>query len=174
MTTIDRRDLVRGAFATSLLAVAGTAVIVPSQAQAAPPLVTRGAAITRAQFWMSRDVPYSQSATYPGPAGQARYRTDCSGFVSMCLMLPAPGPNTTALAGSTWTNAISRANLRAGDMLVDGGNHVVLFHKWANAAHTQFWLYEQSSPSSDMNHRIASLSSFGSAFKAKRAKNIRD
>jgi hypothetical protein len=173
MTTIDRRDLVRGAFATSFLGLTAVAVGGAPSALAAIPTVSRTTVIDRAWFWVNRNVQYSQSATYPGPAGQARYRTDCSGYVSMCLMLPAPGPNTTALAGSTYTVGITKANLRKGDMLVDGGNHVVLFQRWTNDAKTAFMLFEQSNPTTDMNHREASLSSY-SGFQARRARNIRD
>lgn len=113
MTTIDRRTFVRGTIATTVVGAAGLAV--PSAAEAALP-VTRSVVIERAWFWVNRNVQYSQGATYPGPAGKARFRTDCSGYVSMCLMLPAPGPNTVALAGGTHTFAIRKANLRKGDI----------------------------------------------------------
>lgn len=170
MTTIDRRTFVRGTIATTVVGAAGLAV--PSAAEAALP-VTRSVVIERAWFWVNRNVQYSQGATYPGPAGKARFRTDCSGYVSMCLMLPAPGPNTVALAGGTHTFAIRKANLRKGDILVDSGNHVVLFHRWANAAKTRFVLFEQSNPRTDMNHREAALSSYA-GYQARRARNIRN
>ncbi|WP_353951622.1 hypothetical protein V6K52_18660 [Knoellia sp. S7-12] len=53
------------------------------------------------------------------------------------------------------------------------GVHCVLFQHWTNTAHTRFMLFEQSSPSSDMNHREAALSDY-SDYSARRAHNIRD
>lgn len=177
MTTIDRRDLVRGAFATSFLGLSVAAVGSAPAAQAAPnDPVTRAYVIQRAQNWVNRNIQYSQSGTATGPDGTYSWRRDCSGYVSMALKLGPTGigcPNTTALAGSTYSTSIAKANLKAGDYLVRSGDHVVMFHKWANTAHTTFWLYEQSNPTSDMNHRIASLGTY-SGFTARRAKNIRD
>jgi hypothetical protein len=177
MSTIDRRTVVRSAIATSLLAVTAFGVAPATSAQAAPnDPISRAAVIDRAQNWMDRNIQYSQTGTATGPDGVYSWRRDCSGFVSMALKLGPTGlnaPNTTALATSTYSFGISRANLRAGDFLVDPGNHTVLFHKWANADHTQFWLYEESNPTDDMNHRIANLSSY-SGYLARRANNIRD
>jgi hypothetical protein len=91
----------------------------------------------------------------------------------MCLMLPAPGPNTTSLAGGTYTVGIAKANLKRGDILVRSGVHTVMFQEWTNAAHTSFRLFELSNPADDMNHRVASLSSYAS-YTARRARNIID
>lgn len=44
--------------------------------------------IARGQVWVDKNVPYSQTGTHDG------YRTDCSGFVSMCWQLPKDGPST--------------------------------------------------------------------------------
>lgn len=49
----------------------------------------RSAIIARGQVWVDKNVPYSQTKTYDG------YRTDCSGFVSMCWQLPKDGPSTS-------------------------------------------------------------------------------
>lgn len=40
--------------------------------------IARTTIISRGQDWVDKHVPYSQSGTHDG------YRTDCSGFVSMC------------------------------------------------------------------------------------------
>ena len=66
------------------------------------------------------------------------YRTDCSGLVSMAWHLTSI-PDTDALATSTYTKAIARKDLRAGDILDDvkgahGNHHVVIFAGW-NAGH---------------------------------------
>lgn len=163
---------------TSTLLAAGGAVILAPSAEAAPnDPISRADVISRAWNWTNRNVQYDQGATAGGPDGVYRWRTDCSGFVSMALKLGPTGlycPNTTSLAGSTYGVTIARANMKPGDYLVDAGNHCVLFHQWANAAHTQFVLFELGTPATDMNHRTASLSDYGSAFLAKRARNIRD
>ena len=65
--------------------------------------------ISRGQDWVNKKVPYSQNATHDG------YRTDCSGFVSMCWELAKPGLHT-------WTmhevaHNISKNDLQAGDAM---------------------------------------------------------
>ncbi len=53
------------------------------------------------------------------------------------------------------------------------GVHVVMLQKWADSAHTRFWMYEESNPTTDMEHRVASSSTCASC-SARRAKNIVD
>jgi hypothetical protein len=174
---MTRRTVLRTALASTMIAAAAVTVAPASPASAAPnDPISRADVISRAQNWMDRNIQYSQSGTATGPDGVYSWRRDCSGFVSMALKLGPTGlsaPNTNALATSTYSFGISRANLKAGDYLVDPGNHVVLFQKWANADHTQFWLYEESNPTTDMEHRVANLSSYA-GYLARRANNIRD
>jgi len=172
-----RRAVLRSALATAVLSTAVLTAGPAVTAQAAPnDPISRADIIAHAKNWFDRNIQYSQSGTATGPDGVYSWRRDCSGFISMALKLGPTGlsaPNTTALAGSTYSSGISKANLKAGDYLVDPGNHAVLFEKWANTAHTQFWLYEESNPTTDMEHRIASLSTY-SGYLARRADNIRD
>lgn len=177
MTTIDRRDLIRGTFATTFLGATAVAVGAAPAAHAAPnDPVSRAYVIDRAWNWYNRNVQYDQRGTATGPGGTYTWRRDCSGFVSMALKLGPTGigcPNTTALAGSTYSYAIAKSNLKAGDYLVRSGVHCVLFHKWANTAKTRFVLFEESNPTGDMNHYEAALSTY-SGYTARRARNIRD
>ncbi|MCP9951554.1 hypothetical protein [Actinomadura madurae] len=114
-------------------------------AAAAAPKVTRDQVIANAKTWnphTSSRVPYSQSKTHGG------YRTDCSGYASMTLRLPKPGPNTVGLASSTYSTRISMSQLKKGDLIIDaiGSNttrHVVIFEKWTSGKHTAYWAYEQ-------------------------------
>jgi len=53
---------------------------------------SRGDAITRGFEWYDDKVPFNKAATHD------KYRTDCSGFVSMCWQLGAPGKTTSTLA----------------------------------------------------------------------------
>ncbi|KAJ9412802.1 hypothetical protein QL093DRAFT_2090362 [Fusarium oxysporum] len=76
--------------------------------------ISRREIISRAQYWVSRHVPYSMSATYPDPEG-TRYRTDCSGFVTMALHATAPGYNTVRLPEIA--KEISWKDLQPGDFV---------------------------------------------------------
>ncbi|WP_433228811.1 hypothetical protein [Actinomadura formosensis] len=144
-------------------------------AVAAVPKVTRDQVIARARTWhphTSKRVPYSQSRTYGG------YRTDCSGYASMALALPKPGPNTVGLASSSYTTRIAMSQLKKGDLVIDaiGSNttrHVVIFERWTSSKHTAYWAYEQRGGyGTDYRTRTYGLSS-GSQYKAYRPKNIK-
>ncbi|MGH3662854.1 MAG: hypothetical protein ACRDT8_14445 [Micromonosporaceae bacterium] len=134
--------------------------------------IHRSEVIERAWTWVRRGIQYSQSGVARDAERHHVYRRDCSGYVSMAWHIKPTGlsaPWTGSLPNRS--TAKSKANLKRGDILLDPGNHVVIFHKWANAAHTEFWLFEQSNPTTDMNHRQASLSSF-SGFTARRYNHI--
>ena len=99
--------------------------------------ISRSEIMSRAQFWIDRHVPYSQKATYPDPQGK-RYRTDCSGFVSMALHSSAPGYSTVGLVDIA--RGISWDSLQPGDFVGTlgpgtGGDdgHVTLFNGWVDA-----------------------------------------
>jgi len=143
-------------------------------AVAAVPKVTRAQVISRAKTWhphTSSRVPYSQSKTRGG------YRTDCSGYASMTLRLPKPGPNTVGLASSRYSKRIKMSQLKKGDLIIDaiGSNttrHVVIFEKWTSSRHTAYWAYEQRGGyGTDHRTRTYGLSS-GSQYKAYRPKNL--
>lgn len=104
-----------------LFALALTQVILSATA----PCVSRSSIIQRGQNWVDKKVPYSQTKTYDG------YRTDCSGFVSMCWGLSKPGLSTTGLGSQT--TRITKDNLLKGDALIYPSVHVVLFVEWADA-----------------------------------------
>ncbi|MEU5880918.1 hypothetical protein [Spirillospora sp. NPDC047279] len=144
-------------------------------AAAAVPKVTRAQVISRAKTWhphTSKRVRYSQNRTHGG------YRTDCSGYASMTLRLPKPGPNTVGLASKTYSTRIKMSQLKKGDLVIDaiGSNttrHVVIFEKWANSKHTAYWAYEQRGGyGTDYRKRTYGLAK-GSQYKAHRPKNIR-
>jgi hypothetical protein len=143
-------------------------------AAAKAPKVTRNQVIANAKTWhphTSSRVPYSQSKTHGG------YRTDCSGYASMALRLPKPGPNTVGLASSTYSTRIKLSQLTKGDLIIDaiGSNttrHVVIFEKWTSSKHTAYWAYEQRGGyGTDHRTRTYGLSS-GSQYKPYRPKNI--
>ncbi|MBW8487369.1 hypothetical protein [Actinomadura parmotrematis] len=144
-------------------------------AAAAITKVTRAQVIARAKTWhphTSQRVPYSQNKTHGG------YRTDCSGYASMALALPKPGPNTVGLATSKYTKKISFSALKQGDLIIDaiGSNttrHVVIFEKWANAKHTRYWAYEQRGHYGTDHRTLTYGLAKGSQYKAYHPKNIK-
>lgn len=130
---------------------------------------TRAQVISRALTWhphTAQRIPYSQAATHNG------YRTDCSGYASMALGLGRPGLNTVGLASSGVSGRIAMSQLLTGDLVIDatGDNnnrHVVIFEKWANAAHSAYWAFEQRG-SYGTDHRVLTYGIGGGEFHAYR------
>ncbi|KAK3308320.1 uncharacterized protein B0T15DRAFT_524137 [Chaetomium strumarium] len=98
--------------------------------------INRTEILARANYWIARKVPYSMSAYYPDPQGR-KYRTDCSGFVSMALHAYAPGYNTVSLPEVA--KSIKWSELKPGDFVGTLGagtggaaGHVTLFKSWAD------------------------------------------
>ncbi|MFC1410938.1 hypothetical protein ACEZCY_15510 [Streptacidiphilus sp. N1-12] len=117
----------------------------PQDSNAGDP-ITRAAIMTRAQNWVTAKVPYSESAYYTDSSG--KYRTDCSGFISMAWDLPVSASNnwgyTTSTLPSVSTKLGSLDDLQPGDM-IDGVafGHVVLFKGWTNSSHTTAKVLEE-------------------------------
>jgi hypothetical protein len=108
---------------------------------------TRSQMLTRAQSWLSVGIPYSQSRCYRNEYGD--YRTDCSGFVSMAWGVGGSGSDYWTGNFLRISHTISRADLQPGDALLrHTGNanedHVALFVRWADGAHTQPVVIEQT------------------------------
>jgi hypothetical protein len=92
--------------------------------------------LARAEHWVAQRVPYNQGAYHEG------YRTDCSGYVSMCWGL------RDSLVTSTMpqvAHRIVKEDLRAGDILLNtdaATGHVIVFDRWADYAHNSYVGYE--------------------------------
>ncbi|MEV4754561.1 hypothetical protein AB0J86_05510 [Micromonospora sp. NPDC049559] len=192
------RRLTATAMSASVAATLGvvaatlTSMSAPAPAHAASSLggqITRAEVISRATDWYNRrydsDLTYNQSAyTWDGIRSR-QYRRDCSGFVGMAWHLNAD-PNTQGLDDSTYTFAISRSELKPGDLLDDVYDtesgypyHAILFGGWEDTAKTRFWYY--SFGSTPLVKRTgASFSSATleghptSSYKSLRYKNIVD
>ena len=91
--------------------------------------ITRATVLDRAQRRIDLPVGYSQSKYYAG------YRTDCSGYVSMCW---ATGSSYNTRTFYQVTHRISVADLRPGDALLKKGYHIRLFYGWLDDAHTTY------------------------------------
>lgn len=104
--------------------------------------ITRKEIISRGQYWISRHVPYSMTGYYPDPHG-TRYRTDCSGFVSMALHSTAPGASTVTLPAIS--KQIAWKDLKPGDFVgtlgpgtANADGHVTLFHSWVDSSKKKY------------------------------------
>ena len=103
--------------------------------QAAPAgAITRSEVLKRANVWVKKRVPYSQSGYYRG------YRRDCSGMVSMAWKLKKSYTSSTIRSRAT---RVSKKNLKPGDAVHTPG-HVSIFVGWANKKKTRYRVMEQS------------------------------
>jgi hypothetical protein len=93
--------------------------------------------IANAKTWLNPAVPYSGSAYHNS------YRTDCSGYVSMAWQL---GTSATTSTLANYSSVVTKATLKAGDVLLNAGTHVLIFSSWANTAQTQYYAYEMTPP----------------------------
>ena len=114
-----------------LLALALTLVGAPSALA-----ITRESVALRAQSWVDRPVRYSQARHHLG------YRTDCSGYVSMCW---STGFSWSTRTFSKVTRRIGVADLRPGDAMLKKGYHIRLFEGWTDETHTAYVAYEAGS-----------------------------
>ncbi len=143
-----RAGVIRGA---SAAAPRRAALLIPTK---------RSVALARARTWLTAwhggPVPYSQTRYLNG------WRTDCSGYVSMAWNLrdghgrPLNYNTDSMLRGGAGlpgpvVHPISWKDLRPADAIgflgagsAGDAGHVMLFEKWANAAHTAYWVYEQA------------------------------
>lgn len=182
-----------------LATTAGAAMVLALPAGAAAPAtsaaqptaqatasISRATVMKRAHAWIGKTSYTYTDGNYPGPGGQGSYRGDCSGFVSMALHLPGPGPSTVDLANVV--KSIPAAQLKQGDLLGNLGpgtggqaGHVQLFVRWANPAHTKVVVAEQghlsaggSAPSypHEKTYSYPEHMSSGAALKPYRYKNI--
>ena len=95
--------------------------------------ISRDAVLARGQVRVDRPVPYSQTSYYAG------YRTDCSGYVSMCWSTGTSW-NTRSFFNVTHTVPVNQ--LKPGDALLKAGYHIRMFYGWVDDAHTRYVAYE--------------------------------
>lgn len=120
--------------------------------------ITRAEVLKRAKYWWDKKVPYNQKGSYRDINGGKKYRTDCSGFISMAWKLTS---SRTTYTLPEVSKPIAWSALKPGDIVLSNG-HVKLFEKWANADKTVMWIYEQGSTKTDMDHEKVSVSTLKS------------
>lgn len=195
---MKRTAVIAAAFATLVALFAA----IPATASAIPRDVVIARGMVWANYVQSRNasgvptaygVPYSQrlyaraNGSSVGTHSALGWRTDCSGFVSMCLGLTyksgAPLSYDTASFASAPTSyyPITAGELVPGDMMLAaakwgaGSPHVALFCGWASANHTSYWALEQTS-SSTHNGTIYHVRSYPGSkyYRPYRFKGIED
>lgn len=128
-----------------------------SQLLASAPSSARRHILERGFTWWDAQVPYSQTSWYKG------YRTDCSGFVSMCWETGESYTTADFIAGGGESDRLaSYDELLPGDALVrraNGAGHVVLFLGWNDSAHSAACVLEQANTALDMEFHPRSTSS---------------
>jgi len=138
--------------------------------------ISRGTVLTRARHWLRLNVPYNQEASTFDINKGKKFRTDCSGFISMTWGLTS-SRNTDTLKDVS--KAVAWSKLKAGDMVLKGTGpwalqHVKLFEKWANAQHTSMWIIEEGATATDMNHKTVTVSWLKSnGYQPRKYNNIR-
>lgn len=181
---ITRRSLIAIALAVAVL------LALPSFALAIP----RDIVLSRGKVWVDKNVPYSQSrfATVAGvlvPDGPDEatkgFRTDCSGFVSMCLDLRYDDGRPKSLDTASLPAVLEPIEadvLAPGDVVLRPKNlakgitgHAVIFVAWVDDTHTKFITYEEGSSATGTYSRTADIGAFYSAgYKAYRYEDIED
>lgn len=125
--------------------------------------------LQRAFHWVDDDVPYSQSDEYEG------YRTDCSGFVSMCWDAGEPGETTASFPDSGKVQMLdSFDDLVPGDAIDAPGHHVVLFVGWDDPDHTGICTIEQESTDLGMQFHVRSTDSMQDEYQPMRLLGLSD
>lgn len=167
------------------------ALSLPVAASAIP----RDVVLARGKVWVDLKVPYSQSryATVPGvlvpasdPAPWSKgYRTDCSGFVSMCYDLRRLDGTPLSLDTASLPAVLDQIDkdlLQPGDAVLRPknpaqgiGGHVVIFVRWVDDTRTRFVTYEEGSSKTGTYSRTVDYGTLHAAgYRAYRYKNIED
>jgi len=147
----------------SILSALSAALIIVALVPAAALAIPRDEVLARGRVWVQRNVPYSQTryATVAGDVIGATsngigYRTDCSGFVSMCWNLRRTDGtplnlDTAGLDADYLVESIPKDSLEPGDMMLrakdkvpSGSGHAVIFVAWADPLHKTYVTYEES------------------------------
>ncbi|WP_328964792.1 FG-GAP-like repeat-containing protein [Streptomyces virginiae] len=142
--------------------------------------ISRAEVIARAQSWVDAGVPYSMTSYRTDANG--KYRTDCSGFVSMAWHLNSSSGNNWGETTGTllnYTSSIPKESLKPGDVLLNpdsgAGGHVVIFNGWTSSDHSTYDALEESGSSGAVHHSIPYPYYSGhGTFSPRRYDNIQD
>jgi putative cell wall-binding protein len=124
--------------------------------------IHRSVSMSRGRAWYWDKVPYSQSKYHEG------YRTDCSGFVSMCWGLTNSRGGPLSLSTSTLHQVSSTIKMSAilpGDAMCDPGHHVFLFIAWTDLTKTSFVTLEEAGTEWGTISRVRNVATLSSGYK---------
>jgi hypothetical protein len=127
---------------------------------------TRSETLSRSATWLGK-VPYNQGGCYENQFGN--YREDCSGYVSMIWKLRSSYTTDTL---DQVAHDINRSDLRTGDALLKAGQHVALFIRWEDAAHTKPRVREHGGPGTA--HEDVWSQAYAAGYRPIRYDNIRE
>ncbi len=146
--------------------VVDSAILSTTAVAAAAACVPRKTMIARGQRWVDKKVPYSQTKTFEG------YRTDCSGFVSMCWGLKKPGETTYTMSAPAIS--ITKDQLREGDAINCYNKHILLFVGWTDSRKTHYIAMEEANSRVGTVKRTVPYPYWGgdTCFKPIRFKNV--
>lgn len=108
--------------------------------------------LERAKSWVG--VTYNGHAQHRNRFGS--YRSDCSGLISMAWGLPSPGLSTRTLH-TVARRLASTSDLKAGDLLLYGGKHAVLFNGWTDREAGTFTFFSHQLPGTKAGLRHGSM-----------------
>jgi hypothetical protein len=123
--------------------------------------ITRTTVLDRANAWIKKKVPYSQSGHYQG------YRRDCSGFVSMAWSL---GTSYTSDTIASRAKRIPMRSLKPGDAVRRPG-HVEIFAGWKNLRKRQYIALEEQTWG---RPALRTVKQFKGGYSALRLRGIED
>jgi hypothetical protein len=115
----------------------------------------RRRAIERGFQWLDDDVQYSTKGSHGG------YRTDCSGFVSMCWELGKSVDSRSFYSGDSNEELGSWDELVPADALVRNG-HVALFLAWNDSAKSSVCVIENTGKDRNVQFQVRSVASLKS------------
>ncbi|NTU72418.1 MAG: hypothetical protein HGB10_11455 [Coriobacteriia bacterium] len=168
------------------------ALILSVLAPAAALGIARDTVLARGKVWVDKNVPYSQTryaridgrmiATTATPSPSALgYRTDCSGFVSMCLGITyssgKPLSRTTRDLYPSALTTVSKAAVLPGDVVLrtKQPGHTMIFVGWADDAKDDFIAYEERGSSTGTVRTVRDYSdSLSYGYRLYRYKKIDD
>jgi putative cell wall-binding protein len=133
--------------------------------------IHRSVSMSRGRAWYWDKVPYSQSKYHAG------YRTDCSGFVSMCWGLTNSSGSPLSLSTSTLyqvSSTIKASNLGPGDAMCYPGHHTFLFIAWTDLTKTSFVTLEEAGTAWGTVSRVRNLSTLSTGYKAIRFNKLEE
>lgn len=158
--------------------------------------ISRAEVISRAKTWLDGPygpaVVYNMGSTTSRPDGGAiSWRQDCSGYASMCLKVRHPR-NLAGLSTGQWhpsaglgllTRVQDKKQAKPGDVFLATAaelgmayGHIMIFDKWADAAKTSAWFYEQTNAPGTFRcmHRVLTWPVSSAGVKLYRYVNIVD